>query len=188
MSDWREERCVAAEEGLEASLEAATRLLAAMESGKDVEAAMADVEEAVATDLDADVARAALMERRLRNIEADLDARQAAADSAEAEATAALRVMDEKNRLLAAEWEELKDLPKMLEDKPGSLGHWRQKLETSEKLNADLLAQTTQSKNLANDLRTSYHYLLHKLHNVAETSYRLSTADRIRRADEPGRA
>ena len=175
MDNWKDERCVAAEGDFDDATGQVFALLRAMEAGEGVETARAEVVTAVGLGYEADLLRMQLLGRRLESTEAELAGRsgEAAAKMQALETT--LAELASISTALDTEWAQLRELPVLLEqhNKCASLAKWRSKLSDDKQANADSVFKLAEATAMAEQLRTSYHFLLHKLSHVATASERL---------------
>ncbi|KAJ9450184.1 hypothetical protein DIPPA_20894 [Diplonema papillatum] len=176
VADWRDERVVVAEDDVEVLVKKVFEALNYIEldkTGAELTDLKHDVSQALESMECIDLGKAELVERRIDDAHAELDRQQKEADAA----VKAAREVDFTLKMAEqeADWAEVKELPAMLAKRSGfaDLQSWQRTIEKAEKQRDEVGAQATAARLQAEDLRTLFHYLLHKVSHVASSTERL---------------
>eukprot|EP01063_Lacrimia_lanifica_P015414 TRINITY_DN22186_c0_g1_i1.p2 TRINITY_DN22186_c0_g1~~TRINITY_DN22186_c0_g1_i1.p2 ORF type:complete len:232 (+),score=109.85 TRINITY_DN22186_c0_g1_i1:64-696(+) len=186
VSDWKDERVIVPDDDLDAMCGGLTALINALEGGEGVAEAKAKAAESWAVMEELDYGKAALVEARMEGYENALEARKAATDAEFAKVAEELAGLEPRLAAETALWEEVAGLPALLKkhSERADFALLDARVEKARKENHSAEQLHAQSKAQAEELRASYHLLLHKLSHLSSAAERLSASDNKRRRDD----
>eukprot|EP01059_Diplonema_ambulator_P000032 TRINITY_DN10020_c0_g2_i1.p1 TRINITY_DN10020_c0_g2~~TRINITY_DN10020_c0_g2_i1.p1 ORF type:complete len:204 (+),score=92.18 TRINITY_DN10020_c0_g2_i1:34-645(+) len=185
ITDWKDERVVLGEDEFDSLIGRMFEVIDKLEKGeegrKDV------LQEEMKALEEVDLGRAGLLDAKLKGTEAAIDERISKLGKEEEDIKRMMQAQEANLAESDKHWEEVGQLPELLKKLGGlvDLATWKRKIDKAEHQKNEVAEQAELARKEVADLRTTFHFLLHKVAYVSSVAERLSNVDsRKRRREE----